>query len=200
MKKTILLIDNYDSFTYNLVQIFEELGTKVTVKPNTQITHKDLHTHSHLVISPGAGVPNEAGDILQIIKECANTHHILGVCLGHQAIAEAFGGKLYNLANVQHGQKADIFFTKNDFLNKNIPQNTYVGLYHSWAVLESSLKNTPLEAFAYTSELKNQQGEHIIQAILHKDCSIRGIQFHPESFITEFGYKLLENWLNLSLK
>ncbi len=191
----ILLIDNADSFTYNLVQIFEELGAKVKVKANTHITHKDLSQYKHLVISPGAGVPSEAGDILQIIRESSPTHHILGVCLGHQAIAEAFGGQLYNLPHVQHGQKAEIFFTKNDFLNQHIPQKTDVGLYHSWAVLAQSLENTPLEAFAYTSHLQNHLQEPIIQALRHTQYAVRGIQFHPESIITAFGYTLLENWI-----
>lgn len=193
--KKILLVDNFDSFTYNLVQIFRELGAKIKVKANNQITEKELLAHKHLVISPGAGVPKEAGDILQIIQDCKASHQILGVCLGHQAIAEAFGGQLYNLPYVQHGQKAEIFFTQYDFLNHHIPQKTFVGLYHSWAVTEQSLKNTGLEAFAYTSHLKNGLQEPIVQALKHTQFAIRGIQFHPESIITEFGYQLLQNWL-----
>jgi anthranilate synthase component 2 len=185
----ILLLDNYDSFTFNLVQIFEELGVEVTVKKNNEIDVAQASQFHSIVLSPGPGLPEEAGIMLDLIQKLAPTHHILGVCLGHQAIAEAFGGKLFNLQQVFHGKKEICQIKKKHILFKNIPEYFEVGLYHSWAV-EDTQNNIPLDILATS---KNE----VVLALAHQNYNVVGLQFHPESIITQFGKEILSNWLDL---
>ncbi|WP_282180576.1 anthranilate synthase component II [Maribacter stanieri] len=185
--KKILVIDNYDSFTYNLVHYLEELGCEVIVKRNDQLTLEEVDAFDKIVLSPGPGIPDEAGLLKQIIEKYAPTKSIFGVCLGQQAIAEVFGGSLINLDEVYHGIATKINITKEDVLFLGIPNEIEVGRYHSWVVnpnLPDSLEATSVD--------KNGQ----IMSLRHKTYDVRAVQFHPESVLTPQGKKMLENWLN----
>lgn len=185
--KKILVIDNYDSFTYNLVHYLEELGCEVIVKRNDQLTLEEVDAFDKIVLSPGPGIPDEAGLLKQIIEKYAPTKSIFGVCLGQQAIAEVFGGSLINLDEVYHGIATKINITKEDVLFVGIPNEIEVGRYHSWVVnpnLPDSLEATSVD--------KNGQ----IMSLRHKTYDVRAVQFHPESVLTPQGKKMLENWLN----
>ena len=184
----IIVIDNYDSFTYNLVHYLEELKCEVTVKRNDQVNIKEIEKFDKIVLSPGPGIPNEAGLLKEIISSFFNTKSILGVCLGHQAIAEVFGAELVNLKTVYHGVATDINIIKEDPLFNDLPNPLKVGRYHSWVVKEPLPDD--LEALAY-----DQNGQ--IMAFKHKKYNLRGVQFHPESILTEFGKDLLKNWLKI---
>jgi len=184
----IIVIDNYDSFTYNLVHYFEELKCEVTVKRNDQVNIKEIEKFDKIVLSPGPGIPKEAGLLKEIISSFFNKKSILGVCLGHQAIAEVFGAELINLKTVYHGVASDINIIKEDPLFNDLPNPLKVGRYHSWVVKEP-LPND-LEALAY-----DQNGQ--IMAFKHKTYNLRGVQFHPESILTEHGKDLLKNWLKI---
>lgn len=184
--KKILVIDNYDSFTYNLVHYLEELGCEVTVKRNDQLRLAEVESFEKIVLSPGPGIPDEAGLLKQIIATYAPTKSIFGVCLGQQAIGEVFGGSLINLKEVYHGIATTITITKEDVLFKDIPKKIEVGRYHSW-VVHPDLPND-LEA---TSVDENGQ----IMSLRHKTYDVRAVQFHPESVLTPHGKQMLENWV-----
>ncbi|MGJ8714636.1 MAG: anthranilate synthase component II [Maribacter stanieri] len=185
--KKILVIDNYDSFTYNLVHYLEELGCEVIVKRNDQLTLEEVDAFDKIVLSPGPGIPDEAGLLKQIIEKYAPTKSIFGVCLGQQAIAEVFGGSLINLDEVYHGIATKINITKEDVLFVGITNEIEVGRYHSWVVnpnLPDSLEATSVD----------ENGQ--IMSLRHKTYDVRAVQFHPESVLTPQGKKMLENWLN----
>lgn len=185
--KKILVIDNYDSFTYNLVHYLEELGCEVIVKRNDQLTLEEVDAFDKIVLSPGPGIPDEAGLLKQIIKKYAPTKSIFGVCLGQQAIAEVFGGSLINLDEVYHGIATKIKITKDDIIFEGLPNEIEVGRYHSWVV------NPDLpEVLETTSVDENGQ----IMSLRHKEYDVHAVQFHPESVLTPHGKKMLENWLN----
>ncbi len=190
MKERILLIDNHDSFTYNLLQILEEHGKfSIDVIKNDRLTLKLIKDYKKILISPGPGVPSEAKILQKVVKNFFQTKSILGVCLGHQAIAEAFGGKLYNLNSVVHGiSKIMIITDSNDYLFKGIPSSFEAGLYHSWAVSPSSLP--------HCIKISAVSDDEVVMAISHKNYDVKGIQFHPESIITKVGKRILFNWLN----
>ncbi len=185
----LIVIDNYDSFTYNLVHYFEELHCKVTVKRNDEVTLKEIEKYDCIVLSPGPGIPDEAGELKNIINHFGKSKKILGVCLGHQAIAEVYGAKLKNLDEVFHGVASKIDIIKKDYIFNKLSNPLKVGRYHSW-VVEEPIPDC-LEILAYD---ENKQ----IMAIKHKDYDIRGVQFHPESILTEEGKALLNNWLKIN--
>lgn len=186
--KKILVIDNYDSFTYNLVHYLEDLGCLVTVKRNDQLRLEDVKPFDKIVLSPGPGIPDEAGLLKPIIKEYAPTKSILGVCLGQQAIGEVFGGSLDNLDTVFHGVATKInIIVEDEILFKGLDKTIEVGRYHSW-VVHPNLP-TVLEA---TSIDENGQ----VMSLRHKVYDVKGVQFHPESVLTPNGKQMLKNWLN----
>lgn len=185
--KKIFVIDNYDSFTYNLVHYLEELGAAVTVKRNDQFDLEEIESYDYLLLSPGPGIPDEAGLLKAAIKKYAPTKKILGVCLGQQAIGEVFGAQLINLDTVFHGVATPVEVTEQDLLFRDLPKTFEVGRYHSWVV------QTPLpEELVATSYDDRQQ----LMSLRHKDYAVRAVQFHPESILTPFGKKILENWIN----
>jgi anthranilate synthase component 2 len=185
--KKILVIDNYDSFTYNLVHYLEELDCEVIVKRNDQLTLEEVDAFDKIVLSPGPGIPDEAGLLKEIIATYAPTKSIFGVCLGQQAIAEVFGGSLINLKEVYHGIATKIKITVEDLIFKGMPNEIEVGRYHSWVV------NPELpDVLEVTSVDENGQ----IMSLRHKTYDVRAVQFHPESVLTPHGKKMLENWLN----
>lgn len=184
-----VIIDNYDSFTYNLVHLFKELGAEIDVVYNDKVVLEDLVHYDRIILSPGPGLPSQAGKMLDVIRTYAGVKPILGVCLGHQAIAELFGGHLSNLSNVFHGICSDVKQCVNSQLFEGIPNTFQVGRYHSWAVKKSSFPSC-LEVIAET-----QDG--IIMALRHRQYNIYGIQFHPESVLTPNGKKIIENWLTI---
>ena len=186
--KKILVIDNYDSFTYNLVHFLEALECEVTVKRNDQLTIKDVEPFDKIVLSPGPGIPDEAGMLKEIIKKYSPTKSILGVCLGQQAIGEVFGGKITNLDNVYHGVATNIDITVDDeSLFKGLDKTIEVGRYHSW-VVNADLPDA-LEATSY--DVNGQ-----VMSLRHKIFDVKGVQFHPESVLTPDGKQILENWVN----
>ncbi|MGB3149744.1 MAG: aminodeoxychorismate/anthranilate synthase component II [Maribacter sp.] len=183
----VLVIDNYDSFTYNLVHYLEDLDCAVTVKRNDQLSLDDVSPFDKIVLSPGPGIPDEAGLLKDIIKAYAPTKQIFGVCLGQQAIAEVFGGTLINLDDVYHGIATKINITKDDPIYKGMPREIKVGRYHSWVV------NPDLPAVLEATSL-DENGQ--IMSLRHKEYNVCAVQFHPESVLTPLGKKILENWLN----
>lgn len=184
----ILVLDNYDSFTYNLVHYLEKVSdAQIEVHRNDKITLKEIEQFDKILLSPGPGIPSEAGILLDLIKTYASTKSILGVCLGQQAIAEAFGGSLNNLTEVFHGVATPIEIIAEDTLFKNIPKKLNAGRYHSWAVNKSDLPNE-LEITAV-----DEKGS--IMALKHKTYDVKGVQFHPESVLTEHGLQMIENWI-----
>jgi anthranilate synthase component 2 len=189
MHSPILVIDNYDSFTYNLVHYLEKYANApIHVFRNDKITLSEINLYQHIVLSPGPGLPKDAGILCNAIKEFASTKNILGICLGHQAIAEVFGAELYNLPEVYHGVAHKIKIIKHSNISESIPDNFYAGRYHSWAVKKDNLPNC--------FDILMQDENDVIMAIKHKIYNVYGIQFHPESVLTEYGVKLIENWLN----
>lgn len=192
MNMKILVIDNYDSFTYNLVHYLEDLDCEVTVKRNDQLTLEEVDAFQKIVLSPGPGLPDEAGLLKTIIKTYAPTKSILGVCLGQQAIAEVYGGSLINLDAVYHGVSTKVTSCVNDeSLFDGLDKNINVGRYHSWVVDP----NLPEELEA-TSIDENGQ----VMSLRHKVYDLRGVQFHPESVLTPQGKKILENWIRIPTK
>ncbi len=185
----ILVFDNYDSFTYNLVQMIEKIvGEKVDVFRNDQIDLKDIEKYDKIILSPGPGIPEEAGILLDLIKKYAATKSIFGVCLGQQAIAEAFGGTLINLTEIFHGVATNVNVIKeNTKLLKDLPENFEAGRYHSWAV------NT--EDFPADLEITAVDKDGMIMALQHKKFDVHAVQFHPESILTPKGYQILQNFL-----
>lgn len=186
----ILVIDNYDSFTYNLVHYIKNLTDKpLDVYRNDQISLDDVGGYNKILLSPGPGIPEEAGICLELIKQYASKKSILGVCLGHQAIGEAFGGSLINLDKVYHGISTNInIVTPEDELYKDIPGKIEVGRYHSWVVSREDLPA------CFTINSLDDQG--MIMGISHKEYNVKGVQYHPESVLTQHGLKIIENWLN----
>jgi anthranilate synthase component II len=187
--KKIVVIDNYDSFTYNLVHYLEDLNCEVTVFRNDEFYIDELKNFDKILLSPGPGIPDEAGLLKEVIKTYAPSKSILGVCLGQQAIGEVFGGSLTNLEKVYHGVATKVRITVADeVLFKDLADEIEVGRYHSWVV---SNNNFP-ESLEITSIDEN--GE--IMSLRHKTYDVRGVQYHPESVLTPHGKKILENWLN----
>ena len=186
MKKKILVIDNYDSFTYNLVHYLEDLDCEVSVKRNDQLVLEEVEAFDKIVLSPGPGIPEEAGLLKEIIAEYAPTKSILGVCLGQQAIGEVFGGSLINLDEVHHGVATKIKIIAEDILFEGMPKKIEVGRYHSW-VVDPNLPNVLIA----TSVDENGQ----VMSLRHKEYDVCAVQFHPESVLTPLGKRILENWL-----
>lgn len=185
----ILIFDNYDSFTYNLVHLVKELGfTDVDVHRNDKIALEDIAKYDKIILSPGPGIPSEAGLLLPLIKEYAGKKPILGVCLGHQAIGESFGAKLSNLEDVYHGVATKIEVIKPDYIFEGLDKELEVGRYHSWIVDKEGLPGC-IEVTAVDS---NGQ----IMALRHKEYDIHGVQFHPESVLTPAGEIIVRNFLN----
>ncbi len=195
MESKILIIDNYDSFTYNLVHLVNELGLSCEVWRNDQFKLEDVDRFDKIILSPGPGIPSEAGLLPSsdkahaLIEKYAPTKSIFGVCLGQQAIAEVFGGSLYNLSRPMHGIATPIKVTDvKEVLFKGLPSVFKVGRYHSWVVSNDGLP-TDLEVTAI-DELDGS-----IMALRHKTYDVRGVQFHPESILTEYGKEMMQNWL-----
>lgn len=185
--KKVLVIDNYDSFTYNLVHYLEDLNCDVTVKRNDQLTLDEVDAYEKIILSPGPGIPDEAGLLKPIIAEYAATKSILGVCLGQQAIGEVFGGSLTNLEQVYHGVATNVALSVDDeSLFEGLPKTFEVGRYHSW-IVASPLPES-LEATSY-----DENGQ--IMSLRHKEYDVRGVQYHPESVLTPHGKQMLENWV-----
>ncbi len=188
MQMKIFILDNYDSFTYNLVHIIEQIATKVVVKRNDAIRIPDLIEFDKIVFSPGPGLPSDTKAMFNIIEAFKGKKPILGVCLGHQAIAEYFGGKLINMPEVNHGREFKTQITNKDYFFKNIPEIFNSGRYHSWIVDKANLPKE-LEITSVDTE------SEMIMSLKHKEYDIRGVQFHPESVMTKYGYTMLENWI-----
>ena len=185
----VVIIDNYDSFTYNLSHLIKELGAEVAVLRNDQFKLSDLEPYNKIVLSPGPGIPSEAGLLLDVIRTYAGKKPILGVCLGHQAIGEAFGGKLENLSDVFHGVATPCHIVVDDPIFSGVERDITICRYHSWVVAKEGLPEC-LEITAVSDE-----GQ--IMALRHKTLNIRGIQFHPESVLTPDGKKMIQNFLFL---
>lgn len=185
--KQILVIDNYDSFTYNLVHYLQDLGCEVTVKRNDKLDLEEVDKFDKILLSPGPGIPDEAGMLKPIIKSYGATKSILGICLGQQAIAEVYGGSIENLNKVYHGVSTSIKRVNEDaVLYRDIPSELEVGRYHSWVVS----KKLP-EVLVSTSIDEN--GE--IMSLRHVTHDVRAVQYHPESILTPEGKKMLKNWV-----
>ncbi|KJD31386.1 anthranilate synthase subunit II [Tamlana nanhaiensis] len=185
--KKVLVIDNYDSFTYNLVHYLEDLNCEVTVVRNDKLQLEDVEPFDKIVLSPGPGIPDEAGLLKAIIEKYAATKSILGVCLGQQAIGEVFGGSLKNLDDVYHGVATNVTLSVDDeYIFNGLDKNIEVGRYHSW-VVNANLPET-LEATSF-----DENGQ--IMSLRHKTYDVRGVQYHPESVLTPGGKKILENWV-----
>lgn len=189
------MIDNYDSFAYNLVQYFAELGCDVLVKRNDEIGINEIRqlNPQWIVISPVPCTPNEAGISLQIITELADEYPILGVCLGHQSIAQAFGGKVVRADEIMHGKVSEIIHDESGIF-KGIASPLAVTRYHSLIAEEASLP----DCLQITSRVKKADGKGIIMSIQHKSKQVYGVQFHPESILTDSGHKMLKNFLEQS--
>ena len=183
----IVIIDNYDSFTYNLSHLVKELGCEVTVYRNDQFDMDAIEPFDKIILSPGPGIPCEAGQLLNVIHQYAGKKPILGVCLGHQAIGEAFGAGLENLSEVFHGVATPIKVTTDDYLFQDLPDQLEVGRYHSWVIRHEGLPDC--------LEVTSLSDEGHIMSIRHKHFDIRGIQFHPESVLTRDGKQMIMNWI-----
>jgi anthranilate synthase component II len=184
----ILVLDNYDSFTYNLVHYLENLGNySVEVFRNDKIALEAVGKYDKILLSPGPGIPDEAGILKEVIREYASSKSIFGVCLGLQAIGEVFGGKLINLGQVFHGVATPIEVIKETSLFQGIPKRFMAGRYHSWVIDAASFP----EALELTA--KDEQGQ--VMALQHKKYAVQAVQFHPESILTEHGMKIMENWV-----
>ncbi|ESU19141.1 pabA protein [Flavobacterium cauense R2A-7] len=187
--KKIVVIDNYDSFTYNLVHYLEDLNCEVTVFRNDEFYIDELKKFDKILLSPGPGIPDEAGLLKEVIKTYAPIKSILGVCLGQQAIGEVFGGSLTNLEKVYHGVATKVRITVPDeVLFKDLADEIEVGRYHSWVVNQAD--------FPETLEITSVDENGEIMSLRHKTFDVRGVQYHPESVLTPHGKKILENWLN----
>jgi anthranilate synthase component II len=184
----ILVFDNYDSFTYNLVHLVEKIGpNKVEVVRNDRIPLEAVKAYDKIILSPGPGVPSEAGLLLPLIREYAASKSILGVCLGHQAIGEAFGGRLVNLSTVYHGVATPVRVLKTGGLFEGVPETLDVGRYHSWVVSE--------DGFPDELEVTARDARDYIMGLRHRSLDVQGVQFHPESVLTPLGEQILANWL-----
>lgn len=186
--KRIVIIDNYDSFTYNLSHLVKELGAEVSVFRNDKFQMQQLDAFDKIILSPGPGIPSEAGLLLDAIRNYAGKKPILGVCLGHQAIGEVFGAKLKNLNSVFHGIATPATIIQDDYIFDHLPQTLEVGRYHSWIVSKDALPDC--------LEITSESDEGYIMSLRHKQFDIRGIQYHPESVLTPQGREIINNWLN----
>lgn len=183
----LLIFDNYDSFTYNIAHAVRLLGVEPEVRRNDKITLDEIADYDKIIISPGPGIPSEAGILPQLLERYAGEKPILGVCLGHQAIGERFGAQLRNLSTVYHGVQSTVRLTADDYIFAGIPSEFEVGRYHSWVVDRDSLP-AELEVTAVSPD-----GE--IMAMRHRNLDVRGVQFHPESVLTPYGLEIIDNWL-----
>jgi anthranilate synthase component 2 len=182
----IFILDNYDSFTYNLVHIIEQFTELVVVKRNNEVKVTELDTFDKIVLSPGPGLPSEVEIMSKIIDRYQSAKPILGVCLGHQAIAEYFGAKLVNMPEVNHGREFETTIIQDDYIFNDVPKSFYSGRYHSWIVDQ---KNLPAELEVTSID------QNLIMSLRHKEYDLRGVQFHPESIMTKHGARILENWV-----
>jgi anthranilate synthase component 2 len=186
----ILIIDNYDSFTYNLVHLVNEIGMQCEVWRNDRFAIDDVNAFDKIILSPGPGIPSEAGLLLEVIEKYAPTKSIFGVCLGQQAIAEVFGGKLYNLSQPMHGIATPItVIDEQEKLFNGLPKSFKVGRYHSWVVDEKSIP-------AVLSVTAIDEADNSAMGLRHVKYDVRGVQFHPESILTEYGKEMMQNWLS----
>ncbi len=186
----ILVLDNYDSFTYNLVYILRELHNDVEIHRNDKIALEEVANYDKILLSPGPGIPSEAGIMAELIKTYSPTKSILGVCLGHQGIGEAFGASLENMTDVLHGvAEITTVIDPTERLFKGIPEKFHVGRYHSWSVVGATVPDT------MTITSVDDKGR--VMALAHKQYDVRGVQFHPESVLTEHGKQILQNWLSV---
>lgn len=183
----IVIIDNYDSFTYNLSHLAKELGAEVTVFRNDKFEMDSLEAFDKIMLSPGPGIPSEAGLMPEVIKRYAQSKPILGICLGHQAIGECFGGRLANLDRVFHGVATEGTQLGNDYMFNGLPRRIIMGRYHSWVVSREYLPDC--------LEITAESDEGHIMALRHRTLDIRGLQFHPESVLTTDGREMMENWI-----
>ncbi|WP_018478045.1 anthranilate synthase component II [Pontibacter roseus] len=185
----VLVIDNYDSFTYNLVHLVQELGAQVTVRRNDKTTLEEVSRYDKILLSPGPGIPDEAGMLKEIIQTFGSSKSLLGVCLGHQAIGEVYGGKLFNSKEVWHGVATPVqVICEEEVLFQDMPRQFSTARYHSWLVeqqLPECLVPTAVDAAGH------------IMALRHREHDVRGVQFHPESVLTEHGKQIMSNWLHL---
>ena len=190
----ILMIDNYDSFTFNIVQYLGELGADVLVKRNDEVSIDEIKTLNpeRIVISPGPCTPNEAGVSIEVVKYFCKYKPILGVCLGHQTIGQAFGGKIVSAKKIMHGKTSKIIHD-GDYLFRNIEQKFTATRYHSLVIDPDSLP----DSLIITAKTDDNDNESEIMGVRHKDYKLFGVQFHPESILTESGHKLLENFINV---
>ena len=187
-KIKILVFDNYDRFTYKLVHLVEKIThEKVDVYRNDQIPLEKIKEYDKIILSPGPGIPSEAGLLLDVIREYAPTKSILGVCLGHQAIGQVFGGELENLSSVFHGVATPCQLATDNGLFKGLPSQIDVGRYHSWVVKD--------EGFPEELEVTARDDNNYIMGLQHKKYDVRGVQFHPESVLTPDGEAIIRNWL-----
>lgn len=186
----ILVLDNYDSFTYNLVHIIRELGygDQLDVYRNDKIDLDEVDHYDKILLSPGPGIPSEAGIMLDLIRRYGPSKSVLGICLGHQGIGEVYGATLYNMKDVLHGIGTSIKLTKpNDYIFRGVPEEFLVCRYHSWAV-DGSTVNGKLE-------INSLDDDGIVMGLSHQEYDVRGLQFHPESILTENGKQMIKNWL-----
>ena len=184
--KTVI-IDNYDSFTYNLAHLVKELGAEVDVLRNDKFELEELEKYDKIILSPGPGIPEEAGLLLEVIRTYAGRKTILGVCLGEQAIGQAFGGKLTNLSEVFHGIQTNVKIKNKDYIFSGLPTEIPVGRYHSWVV--------DTDGFPEELVITAISSEGQIMALKHREYDVHGIQFHPESVLTPDGKQIVGNWL-----
>ena len=184
--KTVI-IDNYDSFTYNLAHLVKELGAEVDVLRNDKFELEELEKYDKIILSPGPGIPEEAGLLLEVIRTYAGRKPILGVCLGEQASGQAFGGKLTNLSEVFHGIQTNVKIKNKDYIFSGLPTEIPVGRYHSWVV--------DTEGFPEELVITAISSEGQIMALKHREYDVHGIQFHPESVLTPDGKQIVGNWL-----
>ena len=188
----LLILDNHDSFTYNLVQLVEQHGEwDYDVVKNNEIALKEVNQYQKILLSPGPGLPSDAGIMMALIREYASTKSIFGVCLGLQAIAEVFGGRLYNFKKPVHGEARSVKIIAADPVFKDLPNTISVGLYHSWAVEKSD--------FPEDLQITALSEKGVIMALQHRRYDIHGVQFHPESIITAYGRHIIENWLDKNI-
>lgn len=186
----LLILDNYDSFTYNIVHAVRSLGIEPTIRRNDSISLDEIDSFDKIIISPGPGIPSEAGILPALLDRYATSKSILGICLGHQAIGERFGAHLRNLPEVYHGIKSEITLTvPDDYIFRGLPANIEVGRYHSWVVDRRDGFPECLEVTAVSPD-----GE--IMAMRHRSLDVRGVQFHPESILTPQGITIISNWIN----
>ena len=186
--KKVVIIDNYDSFTFNLVHYLEDLNAEVTVFRNDEFELVEIDTFDKIILSPGPGMPDEAGLLKEVITTYASSKSILGICLGHQAIAEVFNSKLINLKSTLHGVSSKVtVLDKSELLFYKIPNQFNIGHYHSWVIEPDAISDDLI--------ITSVDEEGNIMSIKHKEFDVRGVQFHPESIMTEYGKKILKNWL-----